>query len=410
MTEPVLVLQSLAKSFRTYRSDLARLLHLLGIRQRFSDHWVLRDINLTVEAGEAVALVGMNGAGKSTLLKLITGTLTPSSGRCFVQGSLAAMLELGMGFHDDSSGRSNVLMAGQLLGYSVDELHRLMPAIEAFAELGSYFDQPLRVYSSGMRLRLGFALATARRPDLLIIDEALSVGDAYFQHKCFERIRSMAADGTSLLIVSHDPAAILGLCQRAVLLEGGGITCSGSPEQVLNRYNALIAAREPQEHSGRPGDQRSGSGEARFSKVQLSNPQGRMVQQLSAGDPICLDLRIITTAYLPRLTIGFLIKDRIGQWVYGSNTALLRYAIPPVEANLLLGFRIHLPGLLGEGSYSISLSLHDGVDHLEANYDWWDRALLLEVVPLAGSSGCGLIRLPTRIEGPIDLQTATTPF
>jgi lipopolysaccharide transport system ATP-binding protein len=408
VTNRVLELHGLGKSFRQYRSDFSRLLHLLGVRQRFRDHWVLRDISLSLEAGEAMGLVGVNGAGKSTLLKIITGTLQPTSGLCEVSGRIAAMLELGMGFHDDSTGRANILMAGQLLGYSLEELHSLLPAIEAFAELGRYFDQPLRVYSSGMRLRLGFALATARAPDLLIIDEALSVGDAYFQHKCFERIRAMAAAGTSLLIVSHDPAAILGLCQRAVLLDGGSISCSGTPEDVLNRYNALIAARELPEVDSGSSTQRSGTGAARFSQVQLSNTDGQVVHQLACGEPIRLDLRITTIEDLPRLTIGFLIKDRIGQWVYGSNTALLGHSIPPLPAGRELSFRIELPGQLGEGAYSFSLSLHDGVDHLQANYDWWDRALLLEVVATGGSSGCGLIRLPTRLEGPFELQTAHT--
>ncbi len=401
----MLELQGLGKCFRTYRSDLSRLLHLLGWSQPSREQWVLREIDLQLAAGEALALVGVNGAGKSTLLKIITGTLEASSGLCRVTGRVAAMLELGMGFHDDSTGRENVLMAGQLLGYGLAELQELLPAIEAFAELGTYFEQPLRVYSSGMRLRLGFALATARAPDLLIIDEALSVGDAYFQHKCFERIRAMADAGTSLLIVSHDPAAILGLCQRAVLLEGGGIACSGTPEDVLNRYNALIAARETREHADSTADQRSGTGEARFSWVQLSDAQGRPVAQLICGEPIRLDLRITTAADLPRLTIGFLIKDRIGQWVYGSNTALLGHPIPHLPAGRELQFRIELPGQLGEGAYSLSLSLHDGVDHLHANYDWWDRALLLEVVATGGSSGCGLIRLPTRFEGPFEVQT-----
>jgi len=409
----VLVLDNLGKCFRSYRSDMDRLLHLFGLPRPHRDHWVLRDISLELPRGESLALVGVNGAGKSTLLKLITGTLQPSAGCCQLQGRVAAMLELGMGFHEDSNGRDNVFMAGQLLGLSLREIETLLPSIAEFAELGVYFEQPLRVYSSGMRLRLGFALATARRPDLLIIDEALSVGDAYFQHKCFDRIRSMAAEGTSLLIVSHDPAAILGLCQQAVLLDGGRIACSGAPELVLNEYNARIAEREAQPSSGGADtagapvltNRRSGSGEARIDQVQLSDPQGRPVQQLACSEPILLDLWLQTYEALPQLTIGFLIKDRIGQWVYGSNSALLDYSIPPLPADARLRFRISLPGLLGEGAYSLSLSLHNGIDHLQSNYDWWDRALTVEVIATAGSRGCGPVRLPTHIEGPMEMQT-----
>ena len=215
----------------------------------------------------------------------------------------------------------------------------------------------------------------------------------------------MAASGTSLLIVSHDPAAILGLCQSALLLDGGGIACSGSPEAVLNRYNALIAAREDTAAAAGGADQRSGSGEARFAAVQLSDSQGAPLQQIPCGQPLDLDLRVEVHQALPGLTLGFLIKDRIGQWVYGSNTALLGHTVAPLEGGGAYRFRISLPGQLGEGTYSLSLSLHDGVDHLHANYDWWDRALLFEVVATGGSRGCGLIRLPTTIEGPIALQT-----
>lgn len=409
---PVLRVEGLGKSFRRYRSDFSRLLHLLGFPQRYQESWVLRNINLHLDPGEAMALIGVNGAGKSTLLKIITGTLRASEGCCVVNGRVAAMLELGMGFHDDSTGRENVLAAGQLLGFSLDELTAFLPEIQAFAELGPYFDQPLRVYSSGMRLRLGFALATAQAPDLLIIDEALAVGDAYFQHKCFDRIRAMAATGTSLLIVSHDPGAILGLCQRAVLLEGARIACSGSPEVVLNRYNALIAAREGEESTAVSlGEHsRSGTGEARFTHVQLSDAQGLPLRQLRCGEPIRLDLCIHAYQAVKSLTLGFLLKDRIGQWVYGSNTALLGYRIPPLEGGNDYHFRITLPGQLGESAFSLSLSLHDGVDHLHANYDWWDRALMLEVVATEGSRGCGMIRLPTEIEGPIALQTGVSTF
>jgi len=413
VTSPVLLLDNLGKCFRSYHSDLDRLLHLLGLPRPHRDHWVLRDISLELPRGESLALVGVNGAGKSTLLKLITGTLQPSEGCCHLKGRVAAMLELGMGFHEDSNGRDNVFMAGQLLGLSLGEIEALLPSIAEFAELGAYFEQPLRVYSSGMRLRLGFALATARRPDLLIIDEALSVGDAYFQHKCFDRIRSMASEGTSLLIVSHDPAAILGLCQKAVLLDGGKIACSGGPEGVLNEYNARIAERETQAFSSDNGSsnapvltsRRSGGGTARIDHVQLSDVQGRPLQQLDCAEPILIDLWVKTHEALPQLTIGFLIKDRVGQWVYGSNTTLLDYPMPPLPAETRLRFRISLPGQLGEGSYSLSLSLHNGIDHLGSNYDWWDRALTFEVVATVGSRGCGPVRLPTRVEGPMDLQT-----
>src|SRR5690606_6737354 len=179
------------KAYKEYPNRWARLAEWLVpfSKPRHRLKWVLQDVSFSVEPGQALGIVGINGAGKSTLLKMITGTTQPSSGQIHIQGRVAALLELGMGFHPDFSGRQNVFMAGQLLGLSMEELQALMPEIEAFAEIGPYMDQPVRTYSSGMQMRLAFSVATARRPDVLIVDEALSVGDAYFQHKSFNRIR-----------------------------------------------------------------------------------------------------------------------------------------------------------------------------------------------------------------------------
>jgi len=175
---------------------------------------------------------------------MITGTTQPTTGGVHITGRVAAMLELGMGFHPDFTGRQNAFMAGQLLGYGVDEIAHLMPEIEAFAEIGDYIDQPVRVYSSGMQMRLAFSVATAHRPDVLIVDEALSVGDAYFQHKSFARIREFRERGTTLLLVSHDKGAIQAICDRAILLNSGRLVREGEPEEVMDYYNALLLSVE----------------------------------------------------------------------------------------------------------------------------------------------------------------------
>ena len=236
----------LGKAYKQYPSRWSRLAEWLlpfaGPRHR--QHWVLRDISFEVKPGEAIGLIGANGAGKSTLLKLITGTSKTSEGTIEFQGSVAALLELGMGFHPEFSGRQNVIMAAQLLGLNLAEIQALMPEIEAFAEIGEAIDQPLRTYSSGMQMRLAFSVATARRPDILIVDEALSVGDAYFQHKSFERIRQFRREGTTLLIVSHDRYAIQSICDRALLLHDGVLALQGKPDTVLDYYHALMADRE----------------------------------------------------------------------------------------------------------------------------------------------------------------------
>jgi lipopolysaccharide transport system ATP-binding protein len=205
---------------------------------------VLKDINFKIFPGEAVGIIGINGSGKSTLLKIITGTMKPSSGEVFINGRVAALLELGIGFHPDFTGAENVYMAGQLLGYTSQELDLLLPHIIEFAEIEDYIDQPVRFYSSGMQMRLAFSVATASRPDVLIVDEALSVGDAYFQHKCFDRIRQYKKAGTTILLVSHDKLAVQSICDRAILLNNGSIIKEGNSEEVMDFYNALLASND----------------------------------------------------------------------------------------------------------------------------------------------------------------------
>ena len=230
-----ITVSNLGKAYKQYPNRWSRLLEWIipfG-KVRHQLHWVLQGLNFEVQKGEALGIIGINGAGKSTLLKMITGTTQPTTGSVNISGRVAALLELGMGFHAEFTGRQNAIMAGQLLGFSPQEITALMPEIEAFAEIGDYIDQPVRTYSSGMQMRLAFSVATAQRPDVLIVDEALSVGDAYFQHKSFERIREFRKLGTTLLIVSHDKAAIQSICDHAVLLNAGKLAMQGEPEAVM---------------------------------------------------------------------------------------------------------------------------------------------------------------------------------
>src|SRR4051812_7013515 len=293
--------RDLGKAYKRYPTHRARLLEWLLPKgaPRHDTVWVLRGIDFEVQPGEAVGIIGINGAGKSTLLKLITGTAAPSTGSVTIGGRVAAMLELGMGFHPDFSGRQNALMAGQLLGVCAAEMAALMPEIEAFAEIGTYIDQPVRVYSSGMQMRLAFAVATARRPDVLIVDEALSVGDAYFQHKSFERIRSFREQGTTLLIVSHDKGAIQSVCDRAILLADGRLAREGKPEEIMDYYNALIAEKEntkgendsvrQERLAGGKLQTISGTGEARVADIALFDESGARAEVVDVGSRCTLE-------------------------------------------------------------------------------------------------------------------------
>ena len=277
-----ITVHSLGKAYKQYQGRWGRLTEwlLFGAVARHRLKWVLRDISFSVRPGEAVGIIGINGAGKSTLLKLITGTTQATVGSVQMTGRVAALLELGIGFHPDFTGRQNAIMAGQLLGTSTSQMNDLMPEIESFAEIGDYIDQPVRVYSSGMQMRLAFSVATAIRPDILIVDEALSVGDDYFQHKSFDRIRTFREQGTTLLMVSHDKVAIQSICDRAILLNSGQIAMEGPPEAVMDYYNAMLAQRQTTAvHCIQRTDGKvqtiSGSGEAQILDVSLLHTSGK---------------------------------------------------------------------------------------------------------------------------------------
>lgn len=233
---------NLGKAYKQYQNRWSRLAEWVipGNRKYHTQHWVLEDINFHVSPGEAVGILGVNGAGKSTLLKIITGTTQPTTGSVEVAGRVAALLELGMGFHPDFTGRENVYMSGQLSGLSIEEVRQLMSEIEAFAGIGEYLDQPVRMYSSGMQMRLAFSVATARRPEILIVDEALAVGDAAFQRKCFQRIESFRDEGTTLLLVSHDIETVKKLCDRAIFIKDGHIAEWGPAKQVCDEYERFL--------------------------------------------------------------------------------------------------------------------------------------------------------------------------
>lgn len=346
--------------------------------------------------------MGINGAGKSTLLKLITGTTWPTSGQVEMRGRVAAMLELGMGFHPDFTGRQNAIMAGQLLGLSTRDMLRLMPAIETFAEIGDYIDQPARVYSSGMQVRLAFSVATAVRPDILIVDEALSVGDAYFQHKSFERIRAFRQQGTTLLIVSHDKAAIQSICDRAILLSGGQMLMQGSPESVMDYYNAMLA--DPSEGGVRQDvtsngavQTVSGSREVVLTQWQLNNTNGQHVDVVSSGQTVHLTVSARVQSPVTQLVLGFMIKDRLGQPVFGTNTHHLGQVLHDLHLGQEVAFDIEWVANLGPGTYSIALALHAEHHHVALNYEWRDLALVFNVVNMNRADFVGVTWLPHKL-------------
>ncbi|NOQ64534.1 MAG: ATP-binding cassette domain-containing protein [Methyloprofundus sp.] len=381
----LLSVQNLGKAFLSYRSEWKRFARWFGIPTNASaEHWILRHVSFEIHAGEAIGIIGQNGAGKSTLLKMITGTLQATEGTVQINGRIAAILELGMGFDPELTGRQNVFHAAGLMGFNTREIQEVMSDIEAFAEIGEYFDQPVRVYSSGMQVRVAFAVATAYRPEILIVDEALSVGDTYFQHKSFDRIREFQKQGTTLLIVSHDPGAIKSLCERAILLENGAVIKDGTPEEAFDFYNAIIAEKEnstvevSQLDTGKIQTS-SGTGEARIQQVSLYNSKGEATEFINVGEQAELHIKIKVYQAIESLVMGYAIKDRLGQVCYGTNTWHSGQALQNLTIDDEYEFIVSFTANLGVGSYSVSIALHDKETHVTNNYDWRDLVLVFNV-------------------------------
>ena len=379
---------NVGKAYRKWGGELRRMVSWFRPRMRpLAEHWVLRNVNFSLSAGEAVGIIGQNGAGKSTLLKLITGTTQPTEGRIAVRGRVAAILELGMGFNPDLTGRQNAFHSAGLMGYSHEQITEAMVHIEAFAEIGAYFDQPMRTYSSGMQMRVAFSVATAFRPDLLIVDEALSVGDSYFQHKSFDRIRQFKADGVSIMFVTHSMSDVRTLCDRVILLDGGTVVKDGQPDEVVDYYNAIIAEKENAKLSieqRREKDgwllTRSGTGEARVKSLQLLDAEGRELSMAQVGQPVQLRLEAAIFANIPRLVLGYMIRDKQGHVVWGTNTWHTAQIVDALHAGETVVFSLPFTCTLGPGSYSVSPALVSSDTHLTDNYEWSDNLLVFDVI------------------------------
>ena len=396
--------RALGKAYKRYEHKWGRVAEWVGLGNHHELTWVLRDVTFDVAPGEAVAIVGANGAGKSTLLKIITGTVRPTAGEFEVGGRVSALLELGIGFHPDFSGRQNVQMAAHLAGVERAQMTELIAHAAAFAEIGDYIDRPVRTYSSGMQVRLAFSVATAVRPDVLIVDEALSVGDTYFQHKSFERIRRFRDEGTTLLFVSHSPAVVKTLCSRALLLDRGVVLLDGTPEAVLDYYNGMIAAQHADydirqvEDESRHVSTRSGTADAVIDKIEVL-VDGTDVRAVLSGQPVTVRVHVVSRSALPELTAGMLIRDRLGNDVFGTNTHYLSASRRDLGVGERSVVDFHFDDFaLGPGSYSLTAALHTGHDHLMSNYDWWDRAIVFQVVRAAGPLTIGVCALRVRAD------------
>jgi ABC-type polysaccharide/polyol phosphate transport system ATPase subunit len=408
--------ENVSKQYRIYDHPGDRLKESLtrGFWKLHREFWALRDVSFTLEAGTTTGIIGPNGSGKSTLLQIIAGTLEPTHGQVWHKGRVSALLELGAGFNPEFTGIENIYMNAALFGFSRRETEARLSSIERFAEIGDFIRQPVKTYSSGMYVRLAFAIAVSSEPEILIVDEALAVGDAVFQHRCLQRIKEMQESGVIILFVSHDPAAVRALCSRAILLNGGQVVSDDKPAHVFNRYQEIIMRREeaydesveslqetendlplakrataaPLSYTYRHGD-----GRAEILSVELLDVSRRPVEIVETGEMLLARVRMLFHSEVDNPVCGFLIRNRHGIHVYGTNTEQLRAGLRPSRRGEELEVTFAFSCWLAPDNFSLTVAVHsaDGI-----SFDWLDGVLFFRVVS------------PTAMDGIANLSASVT--
>jgi ABC-type polysaccharide/polyol phosphate transport system ATPase subunit len=416
--------ENVSKNYRIYAKPSHRLRELL-FRQRklHRDFWALKRVSFKVRRSSTFGVIGENGSGKSTLLQIIAGTLQPTEGTIGLNGRVAALLELGAGFNPEFTGRENVFLNGAILGLSQQQIAAKLPEIERFAEIGSFIDQPVKTYSSGMYVRLAFAISINVDPEILLVDESLSVGDVYFQQRCMWKIRQMKLAGKTILFVSHDLAAVKNLCDTALWLEQGEIKMMGEPEAVVSRYLAAMTRRRdpyvPESYTTFQPDQamggistaafehvvqsipnvdhRWGDGRAELLGIQLLAQDGRIIDTIDHGEVLTLRLSVRFNQLVNRPSFGFVMRNRLGEDIAATNTSVEGIKLPPASSGQICtaDFHMKLP-LLHSGNYSFSVAVADGTHDEYVICDWVDNAI--SMVLTQRQAVYGYIKFDCRIE------------
>jgi len=377
---------------QSFQELFLSLLHVQGRSSRPEPYWVLTDVSFELPMGEVVGFIGPNGAGKSTILKLMSRIIEPTSGRVEVNGRLGALLELGAGFHPDLTGRENIFLNGSILGLSHEQIRRKLDQIIDFAELDLFIDVPVKHYSSGMYVRLGFSIAAHTDPEIVLIDEVLAVGDARFQHKCLDKIAELRREGVSIVLVSHDLASIQSLCEKAIWLEDGQIRAYDQPSEVVMAYLNRVASEDNVGSDGTlpklGSANRWGSGKVQVTDVDLLDAKGRTSHVFVTGSDLEIRLRYRTTECVEDPIFGISIHHQNGQLVSGPNTGFSQVRIPPIQGEGVVAY--HIPSLpLLEGTYQVSVACHRRDD--TEMYDYHDRAYSFRIYPGQSLERYGLI-------------------
>ena len=384
----MVVVQNVSKLYRLYNRPSDRLLEILpfGRRKLHTDFWALRNVSFTVEPGELLGLVGPNGSGKSTVLQVVSGILQPTLGRVSVEGRIAALLELGAGFNPEFSGRENVFLNGEIMGLSRRETEKAFPHIVSFAEIGDFMDRPVKEYSSGMYVRLAFATAIHVEPEILIVDEALAVGDAIFANRCLRKLDELKKRRVTILFVSHDLGLVKRLCHRALLMYQGQVLCEGKPSDVVNQYVAIVHDNESigTTPSKLVGNSRHGDQGSIISSIELLNSSGASTSAVRAGETITIQVRAEFTKATDEPIVGVLIRNRLGFEVFGTNTKIEDVQVGRVEPgqSLVCSFRFDCALTRGEYTLTVATQNSDG-----SSQDWRDDALTFVIIDETETAG-----------------------
>jgi len=388
----VVLVQNVSKLYRLYERPADRIREILPFfpNHLHTDFWALRDISFNLERGEMLGLVGPNGCGKSTLLQIVCGILPPTNGRVVTQGRIAALLELGAGFNPEFTGRENVFLNGEIMGLSRGEIERAFPSIEAFADIGKFIHRPVKEYSSGMYVRLAFSTAIHVEPDILIVDEALAVGDAVFANRCVRKFKELKQRKVTVLFVSHDLGLVKQLSDRAILLLGGRIEAQGTPKDVINRYIGLVLEKQKSgvEHKLQ-GSFRHGDGSSEILDIQLTNERGESGAAFGSGERLIVQVR--SRFHRPKSDpmVGILIRTRIGMDVYGTNTRIEQVELGEFAAGDELDIAFGFDCWLTPQEYTLTVATQsaDGSSH-----DWVDDAIAFEIVDAKSMAGVANLR------------------
>ena len=388
---------SLAKDrSRSFREAVVSLSPFRSETRRVEEFWALRDVSFQIDAGETVGFIGPNGAGKSSLLKLIARVFEPTSGHISVQGRVAALLELGTGFHPELSGRENIFLSGAIIGLTRPEIEKSVDSIVKFAGLGHFIDAPVKHYSSGMYVRLGFAVAIHTQPDILLIDEVLSVGDQQFQSRCMDKIAEMQTDGVTIILVSHDLGAVRRMCQRCIWLEDGQVLADGDTETTLNSYLSHVWAADLGTDEAVPRlGRRWGSGEARIERVDFLDAAKQPATMYRTGETFTARIWYCATRRIDRPSVGVAIYRDDGTHVTGPNTAVTGFELDVIDSRGFVDYTVdNLPLLPGQ--YEFSATLYDY--HSIHPYDHRHRQFPFRVKPAEIRENEGVVAIPCRWE------------